>query len=333
MLGWVHSRGFSAGVMVGVLVIGVVAAVAAFLNKPIVVGVVAVITTVAGLVMTKQQKAIDAGHALRKRWTDAVDPVARSLGAPKESIAALLRPELEIVPYNNIHIEQLRTLLKWALAPDAAALRFLTGGAGSGKTRTARQLARLLQGRTGWQCGVARPGREAQAVVAAIESRIPTLLIIEQGFRQEAVVEALAALARPDGRSHVRVLVVTRNAEMWRERMSACDDDDSARLILAAGRTELGIPSAGPHGHYQQFERAVSAFAQARGVDAPHIRLELTDPNVSVLAVHATALLAVLDAEFSTMRALGNRRPCDRNVFGHLLRHEAGPQGWDWCRS
>jgi tetratricopeptide (TPR) repeat protein len=310
-------------VLVVLLVIGVVVTVAGFLNNPIVGGVVAVGTAVAGLVMTKLQNAISTGHALRKRWTDAVAPVANTMGAPKDSVAALLRPEIEIVPYNNIHIEQLRALLRWALAPDAVALRFLTGGAGGGKTRTARQLARLLQSRQGWQCGVARPGAEAQAVAAAVESRIPTLLIIEQGFRQEVVADALAALARQDDRSHVRVLVVTRNAETWRERMSACDDDNSARLILAAEQTELGTPSAGPHGHRQQFERSVSAFAQARGIDEPHVRLELTDPNASVLAVHATALLAVLDAEFSTTRVLGNRRPCDSDVFDHLLRHEA----------
>jgi hypothetical protein len=88
--------------------------------------------TVAGLVITEQQKAIGAARDLRKRWTDAVDPVTRSLVTPKDSVAALLRPELEILPYNNIHIEQRRALLEWALSPDVVALRFLTGGAGCG---------------------------------------------------------------------------------------------------------------------------------------------------------------------------------------------------------
>jgi tetratricopeptide (TPR) repeat protein len=320
-LEWAHSRGFPAGVLVAVLVTGVVATAAAFLNNPIVGGVVAMITAAAGLVVTEQQRRIGAAHDLRKRWAAAVDPVTGSVVAPKDSVAALLRPELGVVPYNNVHIEQLSGLQRWAQSTGSLALRFLAGGAGCGKTRTAGQLARRLQDGQGWQCGVARPGKEAQAVETAVESRIPTLLIVDHGLGP-GMAEALAPLARQRDGSHVRVLVVTRNVDVWQRQISACADDVSVGLVLAAERTELGTLSAGPHGHRQQFEQAIFAFARARGIDAPHVHLDLTDPDASVLAVHTTALLAVLEAEFSTTRALGNRRPCDSDVFGHLLRHE-----------
>jgi hypothetical protein len=225
-LEWARSRGFPAGVLVAVLVTGVVVTVAAFLNSPIVGGVVAMITTVASLVVAEQQRAISTAHDLRKRWAVAADPVTRSVVTPRDSVAALLRPELEVVPYNNIHIEQLRDLRRWALSPDGLALRFLTGGAGGGKTRTARQLARHLQDGHGWQCGVARPGMEAQAVETAVESRIATLLIIDLRLGHVSA-EALAPLARQSDESHVRVLVVTRNVDIWRRQISACDNDVS----------------------------------------------------------------------------------------------------------
>jgi hypothetical protein len=205
-LEWAHSKGLSTHVLIAVLVTGFVVTVAAFLNNPIAGGAAAMITTIASLVMAWRQTAIDAAHELRKRWAAAVDPVTQLVQTPTDSVAALLRPEFEVVPYNNIHIEQVRDLHRWAQSPDALALRFLTGGAGAGKTRTARQLARRLQDGHGWQCGVARCGATTRAVTtdcrpppAAVVASLRTMMrdIVTSG--QGMPLARYGDLLRQDG--------------------------------------------------------------------------------------------------------------------------------------
>ena len=318
--GWAHNMGISPIVVMGLLVAGVAAGVSAWLKQPLVGGFLTIITGVVTAVVQKRTSDAAKADELEKRWAAAVDAVSRPADVPEYSVAALLRPEVECVPYNHLHAKQLNDLNRWALY-GRQSLHLLTGGVGVGKTRTARQLARLLQRDKGWRCGLVRRGKEAEAAAVAIESGEPALLIVEDG-RHEAVAELLAALARQDHPSRVRALVVVRNGASWRMRMASHTDQAGAELVRVAGQTELTLPSDGPHDHHEQFTLAVSAFAKARRIPEPTDRSDLFSPHASIGAIHAAALLTVLEAEFSSTRLRGRRLPGDSEVYARLLHHE-----------
>src|SRR5262245_29806787 len=153
---------------VGMLVGGLAVGVTGSLRSPVVGAILGVVVPLVAVEVTRRNKAAGKVREQQTSWTDAVDLVARPVVVPKHSVTALLRPEFEIVPYNNLHIASMRALRRWALSPVGEFLHLLGGGPGMGKTRTARQLARLLQDEEGWRCGIARPGEEAAAVAAAI---------------------------------------------------------------------------------------------------------------------------------------------------------------------
>lgn len=322
---WVRSLGLSWVLLTGTCFTGVIATLTVWLAHPAVSGVCTGVSGLVTLVCTKwHARSVEAAAAAREqeeRWAASVVVPNRAVNVPGDSVAALLHPDAERVPYNELHIQQLNALRRWALS-DTVVLHFLTGGAMVGKTRTARQLAKVLLAHDGWLTGVARPGREMDALAVAVAADRPALLIIDEDSRREAVAEVLAELTRPTTESRVRVLVVVRNVNIWRKQLIAHRSNAVSELARTARLTELGVPSSGPHDHQQQFARAVTAFAIRRRTETPSDRLGLVNPSAPVGAVHAVALLAVLEAETSSTRLRDRPCPYDSAVFAQLLTHE-----------
>lgn len=322
---WVRSLGVSWVLLTGMLFTGLTTALTAWLAHPAFSGACTVVSGLVTFVLTKRHaRSVEAAAAARaqdERWAAAVVVPNRTANVPDDSVAALLHPHAERVPYNALHIQQLNALRRWVLS-DTVVLHFLTGEAMVGKTRTARQLAKMLLAQGGWLTGFARPGKELDALAVAIAAARPALLIIDEDSPREALAEVLAELTQATTQSRVRVLVVARNVNIWQKRLTAHRGNAVSELVRTARLTELEFPSSGPHDHQQQFARAATAFALRRRMETPSDRLGLVNPSAPVGAVHAVALLAVLEAETSSTRLRDRPCPFDSAVFAQLLTHE-----------
>jgi hypothetical protein len=143
------------------------------------------------------------------------------------------------------------------------------------------------------------------------------LLVADYAETRTGLPAMLAAAAGDPGGPALRVLLLARSAgEWWQQLQDSCPDQVSD--LLPDAPVTLG-PVAGSTGQGEVFAEALAAFAALRGIPCPDAGLRPTDADAVVLAVHAAALLAVLDAEDA---AAGGTGGAGGDVLGGLLRHE-----------
>jgi hypothetical protein len=157
-------------------------------------------------------------HTSYPFWTESVElervlqPWHRST-APR-SPAALLRPEYEVVPFHG-RAETLARLVDWCETRDQVRGALLHAEGGAGKTRLARELARVMHGR-GWTVGVLSDNPSSPADLTQTTGNL--LLIIDYAeSRIERIKSLLRPLAEAPGQHAVRVLLLARSDGQWWE--------------------------------------------------------------------------------------------------------------------
>jgi tetratricopeptide (TPR) repeat protein len=191
----------------------------------------------------------------------------------------------------------------------------VTGLAGTGKTRLVTQFA--LTRPAPWVCGWLSGGRGADAVAVIRACGDPALVLVDEADQRPDLAALLAsAKADRDAGTAVRVILVSRGAGF----------DARVRVMLdGVPKLPLG-PFGGADDRARWFGEAVRAYARARQVPPPdlpdHLSGYVTDPAEPILALHAQALLAVLDSERSRpMIPPAEGLPFDR-VAAALFAHE-----------
>jgi tetratricopeptide (TPR) repeat protein len=291
----------------------------------VVIGAVALASTE---LIRRYQDRRTRERAREEAWSAAVDPVIPLSVAECTSVSGLLRPEYGVMPFSQLRKKDLRRLCAWALRDHAVGLGLLTGSAGVGKTRLARELAYLLADEHGWRCGLVRPARELDAVKAAAGLGKPVLLIIDNDTSHPRLAEALVALARHTG-AQIRMVLVGRGASVWRQALHANGDERGRKFVRDAFDIELGPLVTDEEDQHQIFVRAVRAYARARNTTEPRTRLVPPGPHSPILVIHAAALVAVLRGE------RGSTGPVfavsETTLAAELLEHESDQWAVDWA--
>ena len=175
-----------------------------------------------------------------------VDSRTAALGLPTTgSVAALLCPEAEVVPFQPR--PELGDLMAWCGAAGQAAVRLVTGEGGAGKTRLAFQFARDLD-EAGWQASWVPFGREREAVGAALDTGQQTVLLVDHAETRAGLPRMLDDVAADPGGPRLRVVLLARRAGEWWQQLINGADHQLAELLAAAPLVTLGPLTRGQSG-------------------------------------------------------------------------------------
>ncbi len=233
--------------------------------------------------------------------------------------STLLRPEYGVVPFTGQagHLADLRS---WATDSAACSARLVVGPGGSGKTRLARELCDALV-RDNWLAGIAHGQAPAVEIRHTAGIDKPLLVVVDD---VETRTDQLVALATALGeRSAVRdaparLLLLGRSAGDWLRSLARHTDPRVRELFQPL--VEHSVVTLTDADRQEQFTAARAAFAEA--LDRPVPAAPLPDTVDGVLAVHATALAAVLGGEDAGRPGDPLRRllRLDRSHFRRLAR-------------
>lgn len=304
--------GALAGLTVGVLA-GVLAALAGF------------VPSIVDLVARRRADATSRGEEMNRLLTEFATPSPtlplyaqkRFDNLNEREVALLLRPEDQIVKFWQR--PELDALLDWCRAGEHVSISLVTGGGGSGKTRLALQLCKLLR-EDGWARLWVRPGAEYRAVGAAILSGQPCVLVVDYAEARESLGQLIQdAVSAPPGTT-IRVVLLARSLGKWWQDLVSSPGLDIRRILDKASLVTLKPLATG---EYAQtiFDNALVAFAHRLQVPTPEAKLSLAESNIVFLVVHAAALLAVLDQATEGV----SREPHSvSDILDGILQHEAG---------
>jgi hypothetical protein len=153
----------------------------------------------------------------------------------------------------------------------------------------------------------------------------PALVLVDNADQRPDLAALLESLKAGRGAgTAVRVILISRGPGLTRQ-LAATLDDRSRGILEGVDELQLG-PFGGADDRARWFAEAVRAYARARQVPPPdlpaHLGGHITDPAEPILALHAQALLAVLDSEGSRpMTPSAEGLPFDR-VAAALFTHE-----------
>ncbi len=199
----------------------------------------------------------------------------------------------------------------------------VTGAAGVGKTRLVTEFAQRRS--APWMSGWLSEGRGAEVVAAIRACGDPALILVDDADQRPDLADLLASLkTNPGTRPEVRVILISRAAGLAGQMAPELKDRHRG---LIDGIRELPLGRfGGADDRARWFGEAVRAYAKARQVPPPdlpaHLGGYVTDPAEPILTLHAHALLAVLDSEFSRpMRPRAEAMPFDQ-IAAALFAHE-----------
>jgi hypothetical protein len=227
----------------------------------------------------------------------------------------LLFPEHNVVPFAGRE-DLIAELAGWCTGPEAPglAVRTITGGGGSGKTRLAAQVCIRVAG-AGFDAGFAdvdTPGGEVQWLLDR-----PTLLVVDNAdLNLKLAADLVAALAYTD--VPVRLLLVARSRIPWWQSLQTMTE----HLIdgFDHGDLPLAEHTLDPPARAQQYRAAFTALTAV--LPAPHGPHAATpeSPDLTAMAfgdplmVHLAALLAASGEPFDPTQTPSG------SVRTHVLR-------------
>ncbi|MFC0039626.1 TIR domain-containing protein [Actinomadura rayongensis] len=227
----------------------------------------------------------------------APDPGPSDVAASMPS--ALLRPENEVVPFAGRGGE-LAELTRWRDGPRALSVALVTGPAGQGKSRLAREFA-ARSARDGWVAG-SLSGQVPVAEVARLgESGLKLLAVVDYAEGEIARIHEIVSvlLARRGAPAPARLLLLARTAGTWLDELLLFPGDEGAAVLDA--RTHLSLDGL-THDTAAEFRRAAAIFAARLGLPAPDeaaVGRRFARPDFATSArpldVHAAALAFVLE--------------------------------------
>ncbi len=200
-------------------------------------------------------------------------------------------------------------LLAWCTDPAARPVRVLAGVGGAGKTCLAVEVARALP--PGWTGGVARPGRAAQVLPAAVRAERPVLIVVDDADTEPtADIAALSRQAEGEQRIQVRVLLVVRDADAFStaldEHLSTATwqtttlpviavDNDRRRVFADAVRAFDGLADDAPLPPWAEVERGPV------GADGEPMAVIKTRAALAVLAEDPDRAVAMRTADLDRL--------------------------------
>jgi tetratricopeptide (TPR) repeat protein len=215
------------------------------------------------------------------------------------SVAMLLRPEFEVVPFRGREAE-LEALDQWCAGPAGLAVGVILGPSGIGKTRLAAEVCRRRRA-AGSTAGFLAPAASVEGVVASIGDA-PLLAVVDTAERR---TDQLGVLLRTlAARAHavpIRFLLTAdETGDWWTARMPVLVADAPAAGRLLSSAETFELEALGDRdGRREAFDDAARAFARAVG--RPHPKsdpIDLTDPEFAVvLFVHLAAVRATIEDE------------------------------------
>lgn len=256
-------------------------------------------------------------------------------GPPKRrsenhSRASLLDAATEVVPFRGRE-DLILKLWSWCRAEDDFAAQLIVGPGGQGKTRLARELCLRLR-RDGWLAGLVHERVAPEVIGHLTETREPVLLAVDVAEARSDQIIALieAAWRRPEHSAAIRLLMLARSDGDWWEQLRRRMPEP----LRSAIRERLPELEENLLGRSDAYRDALCAFAERLdeaepGANWPSLASRLEQPDGmadakfgSVLDLHMTALMALLQAGPDSAGETSGRRPEDV-----LLDHEE--QYWD----
>ncbi|WP_177154657.1 tetratricopeptide repeat protein [Actinosynnema pretiosum] len=185
----------------------------------------------------------------------------------------------------------------------------------------------MLAAGADWVVGVVSETASGEAVARLALTTAPLLLVVDYAEGRTSQVTLLVeALVARTGPVRARLLLLSRSAGEWRDRLGEHADDRVAALFSAMTEQRLGPLAPAPADRRSEFLRALGAFGEhlglpVRGVPVPP---SVDDPDHrehelglgSALDLHAAALAALLDASDPVREEPG------LTPLGRVLAHE-----------
>jgi putative sterol carrier protein len=238
-----------------------------------------------------------------------------------ESPASMLRADQAIVRFRGRE-EELDKLQRWCANEQPLAVALVTGPGGQGKTRLARELC-LQMRKNGWLAGFAdNTERATGAAERLADSRLPVLLAVDYAETRPGPLRRLIeATELPSNR--VRLLLLARSARDWWDRVR------QQHASVPAMKQALPVLDDSATGRAGAYRQALEDFATHLALissgtfpwpeiaRAPSIAYAQLPTAASVLQVHTTALIALLQAGPHAV----STEPSD-GVEEVLLKHE-----------
>ena len=277
------------------------------------ISAVGTMTSGALLQLALTRRASNADRATRLEQADRT--YALPAAVLEGGVARYLRPEAEVVPFWPR--AELGELTGWVASSWHVAVQLVTGPGGIGKTRLALQLAERIA-ENGWRVRWVKAGTEQTVARAVRDVGEPALLVVDYAETRAGLLGLLADVTRDDG-PDIRVLLIARSAGEWWQQLINSSDYQLSEQLAAVQPITLG-PVSEASRQPEVFDAALAAFAGALRLPCPDAKPRLADPGAVVLAVHAAALLAVLDQCSSGHVARAPKRMAD--ALRGLLRHE-----------
>ncbi|WP_035752054.1 toll/interleukin-1 receptor domain-containing protein [Parafrankia discariae] len=242
--------------------------------------------------------------------------------------SALLRPEYGAVPFEEQDGER-EALEAWAHEEPPLAARLLTGAAGLGKTRLARETCHRLW-KAGWMAWLLAEDAPPGAMARALEIDVPLLIVVDPA---DVLVPRTLMLARElvwrrPASTRTRLLLTARSPGALLDKLCADRDDTVSALFAAMTEQRLSRHELSCSRREREFTRA--RFEFARRLAPPGKASDpLPDPPADLgswryerlLDIHVAALAQVLDSSVPDSRAPDGEATVTRTP------HAASPAG------
>ncbi|MDU0457144.1 MAG: tetratricopeptide repeat protein [Geobacteraceae bacterium] len=242
----------------------------------------------------------------------------------------LLRAEEALVPFDPARRTELDSLNSWLDDQQwPHAVRLITGAGGLGKTRLALELCQQRTV-TGWHTGFLDAQLDQREMTAAWQQLrafgMPVLVVIDYAeTRQPVLLALIKAIVQNPGNHPVRILLLARDGGEWWDNLPSKDPHCEALLSGYATTGPYTLPPlhAEEDGRRHAYRQALTAFADALGVNAPDVTPELAGDHFGrPLYLQMAALLALYGERPTTAegltKALLNH---ERRYWNRLLAH------------